>query len=163
MVGSLLVLLAEGICTFVWECRLPTPSRTSANFLKHRLTGAAIEQNLPSSISASPPSQQQLGTEEISKSIPTSMPRRGASHYFYSFPRGDGNLPPTYTVRWNQLTLARPQGLVGQLFRQPQQQGQSVGQPLQQYQQHPLFLDVTESTSGVNTPSTSTQPPSDVV
>ncbi|KAM7541319.1 hypothetical protein Aperf_G00000037615 [Anoplocephala perfoliata] len=163
MVGSLLVLLAEGICTTIWECRLQTPSRASEDLLKHQLTGGAYEQNLPPSISPSPLLQQQPGTEGLPPPVPAVMPQRGAPRYFYSFPRGESNMPPTYTVKWNQLTLARPQRLVGQIFRQSHQQEQSLQRPLPQYQQDPLFLDITESTSGINTPSTSTQPPSDVV
>ncbi|VDL60080.1 unnamed protein product [Hymenolepis diminuta] len=174
MVGSLLVLLAEGVCSTVWECRLQSRSRTSDDLLKRRLTGTVFEQNLPSSVSPSPLPQQQQHSPLAEGTIPTvstTIPQRATPHYVYSFSRGDGIIPQTYAVKWNQLTLARPLKPVGvqQFCRQSQQlqpqsappSSQLFGQ--QQNQPHPLFLDITDSTSGIHSPSTSTHPPSDVV
>ncbi|KAL5111279.1 hypothetical protein TcWFU_000945 [Taenia crassiceps] len=150
MIGSLLVLLAEGVFTTVWECRLRPHIQTSEDLLKHRFEHRMPE-GIPSSLSPPPLaslSQQQIATV-VSVSSGDPQPLSGSPRYVYSLPR-DRMGPPAYTVKWNHLTFARPYKFAGQLMRQ-------------QEQQHPQFLDITEPTSDINTPSTSTHPLSDVV
>lgn len=144
------MLLAEGVFTTVWECRLRPHIRTSEDLLKNR-----FEHRLPESIPSSllQPPLASLSQQRIEAVVPVStgtlQPLGGSLRYVYSFPR-DRTGPPAYNAKWNHLTFARPHKFAGQLMRQREQQ-------------HPRFLDITESTSGINTPSTSTHPLSDVV
>ncbi|VDK32584.1 unnamed protein product [Taenia asiatica] len=150
MIGSLLVLLAEGVFTTVWECRLRPHIRTSQDLLKHRFEHRMPE-GIPSSLS--PPPLASLSHQQIEAVVPVStgapQPLGGSPRYVYSLPR-DRTGSPAYNVKWNHLTFARPHKFAGQIM-------------CQREQQHPRFLDITESTSGINTPSTSTHPLSDVV
>nr|CDS33197.2 amiloride sensitive cation channel 4 A [Hymenolepis microstoma] len=174
MVGSLLVVLAEGICSTVWECRLWPSSRISNDLVKRQLTGTVFEQNLHSSVSSPPLPQRRQRPTLADIAIPTissALPQRATSHFVYSLPRGDEITPHTFAVKWNQLTLARPiKPSGGQEFcrqskhLQPQPASSSSQQFRQHHKQsHPLFLDITDSTTGINSPSTSPRLPSDVV
>ncbi|VDM17117.1 unnamed protein product [Hydatigera taeniaeformis] len=148
MIGSLLVLLAEGVFTTVWECRLRPHIRTSQELLKHRFEHR-MHEGMQSS--PSPPPLASL-SQQIKAVIPVStrslQPLSGSPGYVYSLPRDRTGLS-AYNVKWNHLTLAQPSKFADQLMRQREQ--------------HPRFLDITESTSCINTPSTSTHPLSDVV
>ncbi|CDS40966.1 amiloride sensitive cation channel 4 A [Echinococcus multilocularis] len=150
MIGSFLVLLAEGVFTTMWECRLRLQSQKQKDLLKHHFEHR-VPRGIPSSLS-SPPlaslSQQQLETVVL-VSTRSPKPPGGSPRYAHSLSRDQTKLP-AYNVKWNHLTLAQPQKFVGQFMRQ-------------QEQQHPLFLDITESISDINTPSTFTHPLSDVV
>ncbi|KAL5965969.1 hypothetical protein TSMEX_006294 [Taenia solium] len=150
MIGSLLVLLVEGVFTTVWECRLRPHIRASEDLPKHDFEHRMPE-GIPSSLS--PPPLASLSHQQIEAVVPVStgvpQPLGGSPRYVYSLPR-DRTGSPAYSVKWNHLTFARPHKFAGQLM-------------CQREQQHPRFLDITESTSGINTPSTSTHPLSDVV
>ena len=145
MIASLLVLLAEGVFTTVWECRLRPRPRTSDEILKRNLK---VDIRPPTLIQQPPLSMD--GAIPVGSTV-VSQASCEVPSQIYSFQR-ESTSPPTYTIKWNRLTLARPPKSVRELMCQPPQQ-----------QQHPLFLDITDSTSGVNSPSTATHPPSDVV
>ncbi|KAH9287280.1 hypothetical protein ECG_00950 [Echinococcus granulosus] len=149
MIGSFLVLLAEGVFTTMWECRLRPQSQKQEDLLKHRFEHR-VPRSIPSPLSSplASLSQQQLETV-VPVSTRSPKPPRGSPRYVHSLSRDQTKLP-AYNVKWNHLTLAQPQKFVGQFMRQ-------------QEQQHPLFLDITESISDINTPSTFTHPLSDVV
>uniref|UniRef100_A0A5K3EUG5 Apple domain-containing protein n=1 Tax=Mesocestoides corti TaxID=53468 RepID=A0A5K3EUG5_MESCO len=141
MIGSLVVLLAEGAFSAVWRCRLSPHSRASGD-LKRRFTTPEFDRSRP------PPPAPQSAHQDHS----TGMPRlqRGSGRNVYGLPRD--SVTPACTVKWNHFTLAPPHKFVGQIARHQQQH------------QRQLFLDITETSSGViNSPSTSAHPFSDVV
>ncbi len=149
MIGSLLVLLAEGIFTTVWTCRLSPHSRVTGD-LKRRLTrqlsGQCSKQS-PDGEDASPSGLEfPVPARRHIASICRPMPTRGSPRYVYSMPgRADPVGGLAFTLKRNHFPTLPSQGAI---VRQ---------------QQHQPFLDITETTTILNSPSTSNYPPSDVV
>ena len=147
MIGSLLVLLAEGVLTTVWECRMRPRSRIPEVMIKRNFKGYV--RPLASIQPPSPP----LSMERVIPMGPTVITQASCEipSRVNSFQQ-NGTRPPAQTIKWNQLTLTRPPKSIGQLLCQSPQQ-----------QQRPLFLITTESTSRAAFPLNTTHPPSDVV